>query len=179
MRTILLLVCAILAVKAFAVEEKLRLPVDREVFTLAPFSETSPRKHYFGEYRFPIDATGGIKLHLFPNGRFVVSKWSDVQPDELKAAGSFQVDGDRLLLQFARVVPGYEDLKTRFADVHLLWGWIEQKDFVTGFEVFVFPSDAWEALKTDPDKARFLFLQRATEYNDWQTILREYEGQKE
>ena len=179
MRTILLFVCAILAVKAFAADDKLQLPVGREVFTLNPFSEISTRRHYYGEYRFPTEATSGTKLHLFPNGQFVISEWSDIGPDELQAAGSFRVDADRLSLQFSRVLPGHEDLKTKFHDLHLLWGWVEKKDYVTGFEVFVFPAEAWQALKAKPEQARLLSLQRGTEYNDWQIILRDYEGRKE
>lgn len=178
MKTILLLLCTIFAAKSFAADDELRLPVGREVFTLNSFSGTSPRRHYFGEYRIPIQYTGGTKLHLFPNGRFVISEWSDIGPDELQAAGSFRVDADRLSLKFSRVLPGHEDLKRKFSDLHLLWGLIEKKDYVTGFEVFVFPAEAWRALKAKPEKARFLFLQRGTEYNDWQTILRDYEAQK-
>jgi hypothetical protein len=94
----------------------------------------------------------------------VISEWSDIGPDELQAAGSFRVDGDNLSLQFSRVRPGHEDLKTKFSDLHLLWGWIEKKDYVTGFEVFVFPPEAWQALKLNPEKSDY--LQRGTEYNE-------------
>jgi len=179
MKQTLLLLFTIVAASAFAEDKELRLTVGRETYTLSPFSQISTRNHYFGEYRFPIEATAGTKLHLFPNGQFVISKWSDIGPDELCAAGTYRVEGDRLSLQFSRVVSGYEDLKTKLSDLHLLWGWIEKKDYVTGCEVFVFPAEAWQDLKSTPDKANFQFLQRGAEYNDWQKILRDYEAQKE
>jgi hypothetical protein len=177
MKRLLALACIFLPIAAVAGDKELRLPFGREVFTLHPFSGTSPHNHYFGEYRFPIEYTGGTKLHLFPNGRFVISEWLDIGPDELQAAGTFRLDGDQLSLQFTRVRPGHEELKTKFSDLHLLYGRIEKKDYVTGFEVFVFPADAWQALKANPGKADY--LRRGTEYNDWQTILRDYEAQKE
>ena len=176
MKCLTLLACLLLSVAAPAADEKLRLPVGREVYTLKPFREVAPRRHYFGVYAFPFDLTGGTRLHLFPNGRFIISTWLDIGPDELQAAGSYQVRDDRLTLRFSRVSPGHEGLKKKFADLYLLWGWIEKKDYVTGFEVFVFPSEAWTTLKTNP--AEVHYLRRQTEYNDWERILRDYEAQK-
>src|SRR5262245_35114049 len=107
MRRALPIAFILLSMASYAAEKELRLPVGREVFTLSPFSEISFHWHYFGEYRFPIQFTGGTKLHLFPNGRFVISEWSDIGPDELQAAGSYQVRADRLLLQFSRIRRGH------------------------------------------------------------------------
>jgi hypothetical protein len=174
MRRFLPIAFILLAMASSAAEKELRLPVGREVFTLSAFGEVAPRRHYFGEYRFPIEYTGGTKLHLFPNGRFVISEWSDIGPDELQAAGSYQVRADRLTLKFSQIRRGHEELRRRFSDLHLLWGWIQKKDYVTGFEVFVFPSEGWQTLKTNPEKADY--LQRRTEYNDWERILRDYEA---
>ena len=177
MNRFLPLACILLSVVASAADKELRLTVGREVFTLNPFGEVAPRRHYFGEYVFPTQYTGGTKLHLFPNGHFVISEWLDIGLDELQAAGSYQVRDDRLTLQFSRISPGHEGLKKKFADLHLFWGWIEKKDYVTGFEVFVFPPEDWETLKTKPEKVNY--LQRRTEYNDWERILRDYETQKQ
>lgn len=176
---LLLSICMICAVPVRAGDADFRLPWGREVFTLRPFDGISLRSHYFGEYRFPDDFTSGTKLHLFPNGRFVISKWTDIGPDKLQASGSFRVNGDRLLLEFSRIHPDHEDLKTKFSDLRLFVGQIQKDKYITGFEVFILPADAWAAFQADPEKINFLILQRRAEYNDWQAILKDYEAREE
>jgi len=178
-RAVVALICIIFTTRVWADGDSLRLPVGAEIYTLHTFNGATQRNHYFGVYRFPIEDTGGTELHLFPNGRFVISEWSDIGLDRLQATGSFRINADRLTLHFSRILPRHENLKTKFSNLHLLWGWIEKKDYMAGFEVFVLPADAWQMLKTKPEKARFLFLQRQVEYNDWQAILRDYDTQKE
>src|SRR5262245_52190023 len=166
MNAFITFVCLIFSITAFADEAELQLPVGDEVFTLYQFGEVFPRQHCFGEYRFPIQLTGGTKLHLFPNNRFVISGHSDIGPDELQAAGTFRVNEDRLTLEFSRVQPGKENLKTKFSALHILYGRIQKKNYVTGFEVFVFSSDEMEKLKAKAERPRY--MQRGTEYNDWE-----------
>jgi len=174
---LLLLVCILAAIEAIAADERLRLPVGSKVFTLRTFGQVNPNWDYFGEYHFPLMYTGGTKLHLFPNGRFVISEWVDVGGDELLAAGSFKLHNDRLALEFSRIAAEHEHLKQRFSDLHLLYGRIETETTVSGFEVFVFTGKGWETLRTDGAKPEY--LSRHREYSDWESILRGYEAQKQ
>lgn len=154
----------------------IRLPVGHEILTLNSFEKIYPRMHYFGEYVFPDEHTGGTKLHLFPNSDFVISEWLDIGPDQLQAAGTFAVRGDCLTLQFSKTRPGQESLKNRFSDLHLQWGSIQKEGYVTGFEVFVFFGQEWKKLKESSHEVRY--MQRKIEYNDWEKILRDYSEQK-
>ena len=159
---------------AAAAELKMRLPVGRETYTLNSFHNAMPET-WFGVYASPDDFTGGTDLALFPNGRFAIVETSDIGPDDLKALGGYAVHGDRLNLSFSKILPGQKDLKQQFSGLHILWGWIEKKGYVTGFEVFIFTAPEWQKLKENPKQTTY--LQRRTPYYDWQATLRRYDSE--
>lgn len=160
----------LLCATAMAAEPKLRLPVGEETYTLNTFQGVSI--DWSGRYFHPFAFTGGPCLELFPSGYFAIIWTSDIGADELQALGKYAVDGDQLKLSFSRIVPGNKDLKQEYSGLHIMWGWIEKEDYVTGHEVFVFTPTDWAKLKSNPQEA--IFLQRRTPYYDWQTILRGY-----
>jgi hypothetical protein len=145
-----------------------------ETYTLNPFdAPLSGTYNYFGQYAFPIEYTGGTLLHLFPNGVFVVSNWTDVGPNEFLASGKYNVKETRLALTFSKIEKGRESDLTRLSDLHVVWGNIKRQNYVTGFEVFVFAGTEWDKLMRGAKAVTF--MQRRVPYNDWEYILREFQ----
>jgi hypothetical protein len=79
MRTLAVAYTLLFSCLSIAQEEALHVTVGSDVFALSPFDGAYPGHHYFGEYAFPFELTGGTELHLFPNGQFVISKWTDIE----------------------------------------------------------------------------------------------------
>lgn len=172
---VLLIGCAVLMLissASFAAEKKLRITVGSDIYTLYPYEGAYLGRHYFGKYSFPYELTAGTLLHLFPNGRFVISDWIDIGGERTLATGSFEVRDTELILNFSKFRPGMESIASRFADLRVLWGWMEKPGYVTGFEAFVFPKAEWEKLTEAPRGARY--MRRTREYNDWERILSNY-----
>jgi len=153
-------------------EERLRLAVGADVYTLHTFDSVNPSLHYFGRYAFRNELTGGTRLHLFPGGRFVISEWVDIGGDKPAAEGTYEVLGTRLVLRFSKIRLQAESIASRFDDLHLAWGWIEKPGYVTGSTVFIFPKQQWEKLNEGSKDVRY--MRRTVEYNDWERILRAY-----
>lgn len=156
---------------AAAADKYPRLPVGREKYTLNTF-HPAMGKDYFGVYASPYSSTG-VCLALFPDGRFAIFASLDIGPDRCQALGRYAVEGDRLKLAFTRVRLGRQALRQEFSGLHILWGWIEKKDYVTGFEVFVFKPAGWQQLGENPQEASY--LQRRVAYYDWLAILHRHE----
>ncbi len=168
----LLICCALVLVSspvALAAEAKRRINVGGEVYTLYPYEQVYLGRHYFGQYAFAYEFTAGTLLHLFPNGRFVISDWIDVGGSRTLATGSFEVREPELILKFSKFRPGMESIASRFSDLRIAWGSIENPEYVTGFEALVFSKTEWEKLAETPRDVRY--MRRTREYNDWERIL--------
>jgi hypothetical protein len=54
--------------------------------------------YIFGEYRSPMDLTGGHNFHAFPDGCFVIEEFCDVGEPITIASGQWKLDGNSLLV---------------------------------------------------------------------------------
>jgi hypothetical protein len=168
------LFAAALALCFALIAQGVELRTRGETYTLNPFdAPLSGTYNYFGQYAFPIEHTGGTLLHLFPNGLFVVSKWTDIGPNEFLASGRYNVKEARLALSFSKIEMGRERDLTWLSDLHVVWGNIKRENYVTGFEVFVFSGSDWEKLMRGAKEVTF--MERKVPYNDWEHILHEFQ----
>lgn len=175
MRIVLFILSLLASVAIGAENLNLRLNAHGDIYELVEFDRIPGDSHYFGAYTFTYALTGGTALHLFPNGRFAIVEFLDIGPDFVSATGTYKVSGTALALVFLRVKPRHESVRAEFADLHIVWGYMDKGDYITGFEVFVFPKDDWRKLYEE--KKDLSYMQRRTAYHDWQRILHEYQAQ--
>ena len=101
----------------------------------------------------------------------MVSRWLDIGPNEFLASGQYNVNGTRLVLTFTKIEKGREAELNWLSDLHVVWGDIQRKGYVTGFKVFAIPGSDWDKLQHGEKDAKFMV--RKVPYNDWEKILRE------
>jgi hypothetical protein len=130
--------------------------------------------YIFGEYRSPMDVTGGHNLHLFPDGCFVIEETCDIGRPVTLASGRWKLDGDTLLI--------FDLLERRPASALLGMQWLrEQFGSPHKLRVFVTANGEWigDTILVAEDTANkgphvgWKYVRRITHYADWPQWERE------
>lgn len=159
---------------AFSAEKELRIEHRKgEVLALSKFEEATLDFHYFGRYAFSAERTGGLRLHLFPDGSFVISDWGDIRDEEVVAVGKFKHANGKLSLEYGKIDDKRAEIKARFSSLNLFFGRVEKAGQVSGFDVFLFDDKALQELSTGTS-TKHDYLTMDTQYYDWPKILSEF-----
>lgn len=124
--------------------------------------------YIFGEYRNPMDITGGHNFHVFPDGCFVIEEFYDIGEPVTVASGRWKLDGNVLLVfdlverKDASVVFGMKWVKEHFGTVGRLRLFVTGHGESIGDTILV----AEDTVKKDTH-IEWKYVRRIEYYRDW------------
>jgi hypothetical protein len=125
--------------------------------------------YIFGEYRGPIDDTGGHNFYIFPDGSFVIEAFCDICQPETVAFGKWRLEGNELVvfdlterINVSSVLSGMKWVKEHFGAVDKLRLFVTERDESIGDTVLV--SD--ETVRKGPH-VEWRYIRRIEYYRDW------------
>jgi hypothetical protein len=134
--------------------------------------------YIFGEYRNPMDITGGHNLHVFPDGCFVIEEFCDVGAPATIASGRWKLDGNTLVISDlvdrkpASALLGMKWVKENFGNPERLRVFVTARGESIGDTILV----AEDTASKGPHLG-WKYVRRRTEYADWpkrqQELLRQ------
>src|ERR1035437_4593494 len=91
--------------------------------------------YIFGEYRGPMEDTGGHTFHIFPDGCFVIEAFCDICQPETVASGRWKLEGNELVISdltertnVSSVLSGMKWVKEHFGAVDKLRLFVTERD---------------------------------------------------
>ena len=124
--------------------------------------------YIFGEYRTPMDLTGGHNLHVFPDGCFVIEEFCDVGPSATVASGHWRLDGNTLVVSdvvdrnSASAVLGMQWVKEHFGNPERLLVFLTADGESIGETLLVAEDTA-----SNGPRLGLKYVRRITQYVDW------------
>lgn len=130
--------------------------------------------YIFGEYRRPMDMTGGHNFHVFPDGCFVIEEFCDIGAPVTIASGRWKLDGNTLLISDlvnrkpASAVLGMKWIKEQFGNPDKLRVFVTATGESIGDTILV----AEDTASKGPHVG-WKYVRRITAYADWPKTQRE------
>ena len=125
--------------------------------------------YIFGEYRGPMEDTGGQNFHIFPDGCFVIEAFCDICQPETVATGRWKLEGNELVIfdltertNVSSVLSGMKWVREHFGAVDKLRLFVTERDESIGDTVLV----SEETVRKGPH-VEWRYIQRIEYYRDW------------
>ena len=124
--------------------------------------------YIFGEYRNPMDLTGGHNFHVFPDGCFVIEEFCDICEPKTVASGRWKLEGNKLLISDlaertnASSVLGMKWVKEHFGTVDRLRLFVTGRDESLGDAILVSDETARKGTHV-----KWRYIRRIEYYRDW------------
>ena len=122
----------------------------------------------FGEYRSPMDLTGGHNFHIFPDGCFAIEEFCDVGEPVTLASGRWRLEGNTLVISAlearkpSSAVLGMKWIKEQFGSPERLRVFVTADGDSIGDTILVADDTAGKERHVG-----WKYVRRITAYADW------------
>jgi hypothetical protein len=152
-----------LTVVSFSSANEIKFKIGREYYNFVPFTDVRPEYSYFGVYQHPLAFTGGDRLYLFPDLKFMVVSWCDICKKKLVAKGTYVNEEGRILLSYDFKS---NEFKSKLIDKSLFV--LSGSSDSHSSEVVLVNDEGLKGMIEG--KAHIDYLRRIDKYYDWQAV---------
>jgi len=130
-----------------------------EVYTLYSIHQDDPEGAFFGVYRHAMDLTGGTVLYLFPDYKFVITKFCDICEEKTIGYGTFNLEDSKVVFKY-KLEP-----KMSFESLHVRQGFIQKDNNEKNNIKFLFTSEQLEKIELNHES--YDYMSRFIQYYNW------------